>query len=366
MIYFYKYRLRYIIDREKANLINASREIKGALLKTFGEENLREEPQVFEDSFSFSLHVSPSKGKKLAMGKELKRVLKRSDQPYHFDRQPLVLYGMILPESPERKSVELIEEQSVKLDDQYIQRARDYYRRVSETINNENYRNEFIENNRVVLSLYLETAAINDITHQSILWTDDEDVGFIRIEARHLRMTDAEYDEAAVKDELLIVEENASLFAVDRHLMEYDADSNGVSFRDALRVLKYEYLTDKEKINRIKNALKRHKIELPSGTPGLKTLLSKIGHGNDYIFSVRNVGQATATSISVKGDQYPLLYFDYGCASGRHGVKPIGVSLPVRYDSVIILSHKHRDHWCGLNIEPKAFRCNWFVPDQFS
>ena len=84
-----------------------------------------------------------------------------------------------------------------------------------------------------------------------------------------------------------------------------------------------------------------------------------------YTFTVHNVGQALATSLS-EYEMNPFFYFDYGIGYGKNRLTiPMHVSLPIANEgTTILLSHIHEDHWCGFRINPEALKCRWIIPQQ--
>lgn len=83
---------------------------------------------------------------------------------------------------------------------------------------------------------------------------------------------------------------------------------------------------------------------------------------NTYTFTVHNVGQALATSLSEKG-KAPFFYFDYGIACrGNKFTLPTTAELPIAENATILLSHVDEDHWCGFRLNKEALKCRWVVP----
>ena len=83
---------------------------------------------------------------------------------------------------------------------------------------------------------------------------------------------------------------------------------------------------------------------------------------SEYTFTVYNVGQALATSLSENGKN-PFFYFDYGIAySYNKFTLPPKVELPLDENATILLSHVHEDHWCGYRINSQALKCRWIIP----
>lgn len=83
-----------------------------------------------------------------------------------------------------------------------------------------------------------------------------------------------------------------------------------------------------------------------------------------YTFTVHDVGQALATSLSEKGKK-PFFYFDFGIAYGKNkDTVPKNVNLPIGENATILLSHVDEDHWCGFRANNNALKCRWIVPQK--
>lgn len=361
MVRYYKYRLKNKKEREVADLQKASGEIKEVLSSHFGD-NLRDDPRIYEDHFCFSLHVSASYVELREMGRKLRAILEPLELPFFFVREPLSLYGIVYPQSDSSefensKSAEFVEEQAIDLLDEYVERANNYFSRHT----NFN-RDEIRDSMGIVLNYYLELAAVSNISVENSLWKDSEEE-LVHVYARHRRMTIEQIEKYNKPERLMLVDEDCSPVTGRLGLYAYNYEQND-GYRDVLIIKKVNKLKGKD-ANRVRKTLNnKYRIEIPNGEAELRKVLSRTKKEDDYVFAVKNVGQALATSLRRKEIPVPFLYFDYGWPWDSYSTRPSNPILPVSKDTTIILSHLHKDHWFGLKHNFHAYQCSWYIPDQ--
>lgn len=361
MVRYYKYRLKNKKEREVADLQKASGEIKEVLSSHFGD-NLRDDPRIYEDHFCFSLHVSASYVELREMGRKLRTILEPLGLPFFFVREPLSLYGIVYPQSDSleyenSKSGEFVEEQAFDLPNEYVERANTYFSRHT----NPN-RDETRDSLGIVLNYYLEIAAVSNISLGHSLWNDSEEEELVHVYASHRRMTNEQIYAYNIPERLLLVDEDCSPVAGRLGLYEYNSEQND-GYRDVLIIEKMNQLMGKDASRLKKTINDKYRIDIPNGEAELRKVLS-CAKRDDYVFAVKNVGQALATSLRRKENPVPFLYFDYGWPCDPYSVRPSNPILPVSKDTTIILSHLHKDHWFGLKYNIHAYLCSWFIPDQ--
>lgn len=361
MVRYYKYRLKNKKEREVGDLQKASGKIERVLSSNFGA-NLRDGSRVYADHFCFSLHVSASYSELREMGRKLRAILEPLGLPFFFVREPLSLYGIVYPqpdssEFENSKSAEFVEEQAVDLPYDYVERAKRYY-----SDNSNSNRNELSNSEEILLNYYLELATVSSIIPENPLWSRSEEEELVHVYARHRRMTIEQIETYNRLERLLLVDEDCSPVTGRLGLYAYNYGQDD-GYRDVLIIKKVNKLKGKD-ASRVRKTLNdKYRIDIPNGEAELRKVLSCTKR-DDYVFAVKNVGQALATSLRRKENLVPFLYFDYGWPCDPYSVRPSNPILPVSKDTTIILSHLHKDHWFGLKYNIHAYLCSWFIPDQ--
>lgn len=80
---------------------------------------------------------------------------------------------------------------------------------------------------------------------------------------------------------------------------------------------------------------------------------------------VHDIGQGDAISI-LDEEQQPFLQIDYGGRVGNVFGSQIDQRVPVKDDSLVMLSHWDEDHWCSAPNGISAKAATWLVPRQIT
>ncbi|GEM_PF-2423694 len=143
------------------------------------------------------------------------------------------------------------------------------------------------------------------------------------------------------------------------NLMESGETYDDENLMDGFNISKCLKIIDGEEIKKVDKAIT---IEFPEAG-SVKNFDNKNYKNID--FSVHNVGQALATSLSEIGKP-PFLFFDFGVSEGRNAFnRPTIRDIDLSEKPSIVISHVHRDHWYGLTIFTESFYCDWYIPHQY-
>lgn len=180
------------------------------------------------------------------------------------------------------------------------------------------------------------------------------------VELRHYHLKIESYNESGDLSSSFPRNSTEENICIIEHL--YSAGLYQTDFVDLVNIRLVGSVSDPEK----ESLLSKFNLEItshvgPVEQPSNADLSDEDGN-TKYTFTVHNVGQALATSLSEKG-QPPFFYFDYGMAcSWNKFTLPTDVELPIAENATILLSHVHEDHWCGFRLNQDALKCRWMVP----
>ncbi|MDE5604084.1 MAG: hypothetical protein K2I73_00700 [Eubacterium sp.] len=342
----YNYALKKKEERNGTNLKEYENEIKEALeYLNVGKENYI---TINEDSFEFSYSGCISRGYLQEMGKRLSKLGVGKEG---FVRQKNKAYAFLSYDksrtNDEQILVELVDCSTVDGENEYFLEEMpqwvNFYRRV--------------ELSTTCISLEKAKKIFNRFYEPE----DNKEIVFlVEFKHRHLEInkyheninSDFIYDYKSNKNNKSFVRENTCLI---EHLY-----SDGVyqpDFVDLADITSVGVITEPKR----KSLLSKFDVKIDS-YPGVQYNANILSQNTKYTFTVHNVGQALATSLSEKG-QKPFFYFDYGIACGKNArTLPKNIKLPIAKDATILLSHVDEDHWCGFRINQEALKCRWIIP----
>lgn len=337
----YIYAIKKKADRDKINLRQYESEIKEILISIgVSDEN---SISVKERSFEFSFPGRMPEGYPQVMGKMLART---GIKKYRFARQKNEAYAFISydesRDEDEQVLIELADRSTIDFDNDY---RRD-----------DNMPEWIRFYSKVELSTaYISTEKASKIFGRSCEFTNEKEaVVLVRINHHHIKTQSyIEMNDNAnhIRENTCIIEH---LYSVGNYQPEY------------MDLADVEYISDVQ-ANEKKLLQSKFDIDKIQINPCLQQDILNIPDKNtdsEYTFTVYNVGQALATSLS-ENDKKPFLYFDYGIAHGRNVFTlPPATELPLNKNTTILLSHIHEDHWCGFRINPEALKCRWIIPQK--
>lgn len=130
--------------------------------------------------------------------------------------------------------------------------------------------------------------------------------------------------------------------------------------KPTLDIVKLQYIDDINILKVIKNTFDEFEnITYPSAS-NVNEEAYILNKSSEYEFTVHNVGQALATSLKSEQKEYEV-YFDYGQDKKAY---VLNGKLEVSAYTKIIISHLHLDHWSGVQYNPDAYKCTWYIPSQ--
>lgn len=340
MAYIYRYQLRDKNLRAITDLVDYKNDIDLVIRNLF-LDNLKD-VRVSENFFEFKLYESVEKVYLQRMGKNLKHINK-SNQKHSkgFSRMKQEFYALAYPNEDNNQLtyIEFIDVLDIDNIDKFSKRAKEYTIKYIE--NKENiHKDRIIEDSKLQNIFYLDI--LTSLTDENIVFLNEKltDICCYKISGYH-RVLD--------KD---------NLNNIDKKKLSYYLNfENDKCHNNWLKIMKYKKV-EENILERIKS-----KIDFYIKESDKVDVLSDINSNDKVLFTVHNVGQGLATSLSKNGEKF--LYFDFGMSEGEnHYTKPHNITASIDKKSTIIFSHIHRDHWYRITEEPNSFECNWYIPDQ--
>lgn len=356
MAYIYQYHFKCKTLRHNISLKEYSEDIKLILVENFNI-NLKDS-LVEEGYFEFKLYKTASQKSLQQMGRQLKKGLFNNIENAGFVRIKQTLYALVYESEHDKNNeihIEFIDTNLLDNPKQYIKRAEEFFYKDGDKellVEDYNVRNGIIKNYYIdVLDSYIDKNQLIEI------FGNTGDKGCYLVKGYHRRYSYQEFIEKEHKTNLISIEKSFDLKYVENREQIDRYEDNKLDYLEILVCQKQD-----RKFKKVKEELI---LELPCARSiqALEGIGGKID-ADKYKFQVHDVGQALATSLSI-GEEPPFLYIDYGMPFGGNvGTKPLEVSMPTKPGVTIILTHVDKDHWFRVADEPKAYKCNWFIPNQ--
>lgn len=332
----YIYSLKNYYEKNTFDLQEVQTNINGVIEELF-EDDLKD-VYVDRDYFEFTLKHYTYAAKLRQMGKMLKRSFYTGRG---FLRQPQKMYA-IARKSNIYVDIDFVDKSIISEDfGERVQKSKTYKEGLSEWVNRVNYAD--------IYSAQLTISEFNKYFHED--WNDLEysyEILYeVTISHKHV-------------DGDRVFNEKGDYFEIE-HL--YTADESYYEYIDMARICALERILDDSIRQKIDS-----KLEIDTKSQSESTqLVEQVEAKKDvYVFTVHNVGQGLATSLSYRNEA-PFFYFDYGIAYGKNKfTTPTATRLQIQENGIIVLSHMHQDHWCGIRTNNNALKAKWIVPYQSS
>ena len=335
----YIYALKKKEEREGTNLKVLDQEIRSVLEKI----NVKEERYIVinEDSFEFSFSGCIPRGNLQQMGRLL--AANRTDM-CGFVRQESMAYAFLSynksRSEEERVLVEFADRSTIGFENEFDMEDMPEWIRFYRGVE--------------LCTTYISEATARNIFGDSVNLTETKDVFLVKL--KHCRFNSKEVDKYSESDGIAgrYYKNKGSICQIE-HL--YSAGLYENDFLDLVDIKSLGIVSDEEKDSIVS------KFDYDIASSGAQQSNSGILNGETkYTFTVHDVGQALATSLSEKGKE-PFFYFDYGIACRRNKFTlPNTAELPIAENATILLSHVDEDHWCGFRLNQDALRCRWVIP----
>lgn len=341
MAYIYRYQLKDKNFRKNTDLGYYKNYIKEQITQFFSN-NLKD-IRVSKDFFEFKLYESVKKVDLQLMGRKLKDI-SNINKIYKkgFIRMKQELYALVYPNEDNKQLTyaEFIDALDIDNIEEFSERAKEYtinYIKGKENIVSE----RIIQDSKLQNIFYLDILTSLIDKDKTFLNENITDICCFKISGYHRVIDEGDLN---YKDK----------HELSNYLRFEEHDKNHNNW---LKVVEYEKVKE-DILEKIKSNINFHIKESET-----VDALSEIQSKDKILFTVHNVGQGLATSLSKDGEKF--LYFDFGMSEGEnHYTKPLNITANINKNSTIIFSHIHRDHWYRISVEPNAFVCNWYIPDQ--
>lgn len=336
----YIYALKYVYEKNEYDLRYVETDINRVIEELFADD--LKDVYVDSDSFEFTLKRCTNVGNLRKMGKMLKRNLNIGNG---FARQSQKMYA-IARKSTNYIDIEFIDQCITSESfDERMKRSKMYKEDLLEWVNRVNYAD--------IYSAQLTVGEFNRFFHEN--WAEQEYPDEVPYEVLYeVTLTHKHVN----RERLSFKKEN--YFEIE-HL--YTEDENYYEYIDLAQIRVSKCRLDDSVHTKIDSMLESDTISQSESTQLLEQLESK---KDAYVFTVHNVGQGLATSLSYP-NQAPFFYFDYGIAYGPNKfTTPPTKRLHIQEKGTIVLSHMHQDHWCGFRTNNNALKAKWIVPHQSS
>lgn len=349
----YIYALRKKEERQNTNLKKYENEIRESL-KELKDLNAAEESHIVVngDSFEFSFQGCLSREALQGMGKLL---VASGVEQSGFIRQKNKAYAFLSYDESraeeERVLVELVDCSTVNFENEYIWEDVPQWVRFYRGLE--------------LCTTYISVGKATNIFDLRIKRTQEDTIFYLEntvflVELRHYHLKREKYNESgdiSSSDPKNSIKENICMI---EHL--YSAGLYQTDFVDLANIKLVDTVSDSTK----ESLISKLNLEIESHVGQVEQQYnadrSEEDRNTKYTFTVHNVGQALATSLSEKG-KAPFFYFDYGIACGWNKFTlPVDVELPIEEKATILLSHVDEDHWCGFRLNQKALKCRWVIP----
>lgn len=341
-----KYIYRQKGNDSLVNFIEMQQDIERIIFDIYGN-NLKD-VYVYADFFEFTLHTSVEPYLLRLMGKRMKQQLYRS---FKLKRAKQEMYAIV---TKQHDCIEVEFVDVIVCSDELERRIRLnqekwYNQDTNEMFDDWVYRLNYLD----VYGATFSYDEFNKVFHGiDLLDCEEEQKILLKVNLQHRKVNNIDFSFNQKDTKYFIIEH---LFtAAEDYYETYDiASISGIEKIENSNLMQVEQQFVVKNVKQI-NDLNQ-----------LKDVQVKEGFNKDkLLFKVHNVGQGLATSFSNEGE-YPFLYFDYGVACRKNKLtSPSNISIPIKSNGVIILSHLHEDHWCGFRINELALSTCWLIPRQ--
>lgn len=359
----YIYAPRATMEKQRYDLRESAGEIQSVLTNCF-PENLKDvyvDQQYFEFTLQHTVHPKHLR----EMGKQLKKMQTGVHLESGYLRQTQHMYAFA-QWSGEYVDVELIDKGILAADFEERIAQAELYNQPGQVEQSAWVRRLYYID---VYSAQFTVQEFNSCFGESFSSDHiDENIRLYEVTLQHSRvnrdvwLTKEPFEEGETRDSVLS-HKKGDWFVIE-HLDTEDA--NYFNYFDIAKLRMINKKVSQEVRQKIEGKVKLGKLSLHHVNDS--DLLPKGGKDpeghREYIFTVHNVGQGLATSLSCPTED-PFFYFDFGLGCGRNrATVPAGVKLPIQESAIIALSHLHEDHWRGIATNIKALKAAWFIPQQ--
>ncbi|MDR7856817.1 MBL fold metallo-hydrolase [Tissierella sp.] len=353
MAFIYRYHIKNTKKRNEVNLLDFSEDIIGAI-KSFYEENLKD-CRVEKDYYEYKLYSNMGNRELRMFGRYLIRRCEglnaiweeiRQENTAFFVRKESEYYAFVYRDETEKNiSLGVIDatdfNELERLSDQAVNYIKKYHSKFD--LYPKHSDNE-LDINKLSIAFYMDIFDLY-INEKNIRekYKSIRDAKLVLIKGYHQR--DKRYTSVFVAPDVY------RLRAPDGTVMRYDDN-----LIDGFRIKSIK-IVNEEKLNTIIDAINYYIIPASS----INNIHREDKKGINFV--VHNVGQGLSTALTI--DNEPFLYFDFGVSEGKNRFNlPKVMTVDVNRKPSIVISHIHRDHWFGICEFPKAFECDWYIPNQ--
>lgn len=360
MAFIYRYHIREKNARNLINLTNYNDDIVNTIRAFYGD-NLKD-CRVEETFYEYRLHFGVDNNTLRQFGKELIancsgvrsiREHLENESAGIFVRKENEYYGFFdIDDDEDELKLSLIDALDFNDLERFTMDARSNFNFYIES-NNIDMGNINRELDTLSRAFYMDVFTLYDIDCSSIkmnsIYENKKSSRVMLIKGFHSKNSDY----GKVKSELDV----AQLIKLQSSENDYVKDLGYADLDDGFKISEIT-LPDEDKVKEILKALELHIQPTNKINNCSRRDYKKIN------FTVHNVGQALATSLS-ELKKPPFLYFDFGISEGANLFnRPATMTIDASGKPSIVISHIHRDHWYGITVFTDAFKCNWYIPNQ--